>query len=81
MYDDFDSDRCYVCGDWDQCNELAHVVYDEEDHIDRCHVCGGYDQCDEFAHSMADEEPYAYDDEPTYNPWLDVRYAFTEAPF
>lgn len=79
MYDDFDSDRCYVCGGWDQCTELAHVVYDED--VDRCHVCGGYDECDEFAHDMADEEPYAYDDEPVYNPWEDVRYAFTEAPF
>ena len=88
MYDDFDSDyidRCHVCGGVDSCDELAHeIAYDAYGNdADRCQVCGEAGQCDERAHDMAADEPYAYDDEPTYNPWQDVRYAFmtTEAPF
>ena len=58
--------------------------YDYYDYrIDRCRVCGGVDQCDELTHDMAEEEPFAYDDEPIYNPWMDERYRFmtSEAPF
>ena len=61
-------------------------MYDDDfydDYIDRCHICGGVDECDEFAHEMAEEEPFAYDGEPTYDPWQDERYRFmtTGAPF
>lgn len=84
MYDDFDSDqidRCYVCGEWDRCDPLAHEIADDAygDDPDRCRVCGEADQCDEDAHDMADEEPYAYDDEPIYNPWRGERLGFMTA--
>lgn len=92
MYDDFDSpyvDHCYVCGGVDQCDEVAHDMADDmrrevlRDELDRCAVCGMTDQCDEIAHDMASEEPYAYDEEPIYDPWQDERYTFmtTGAPF
>ena len=60
-------------------------MYDDFDspYVDHCYVCGGVDQCDEVAHDMASEEPYAYDEEPIYDPWQDERYTFmtTGAPF
>ena len=88
MYDDFEDDyidRCYVCGGVDSCDEVAHDMAADADENgpDRCRICGEYDECDEFVHDVAEEEPFAYDDEPTYDPWQDERYRFmtTGAPF
>ena len=85
MYDDFEDSYCHVCGGVDWCDEVAHDMAADADENgpDRCYICGEVDECDESAHAIADEEPYAYDDEPTYDPWRDERYTFmtTDAPF